>query len=264
VRYIDIAGAPALPEKWIAFEANRSLSLAELASDRERIKFVRDNAGWSELKAWLFLLSGEKCWYCEAREWRAPLDVDHFRPKLAVTVDGLTIAQHGGYWWLAYDWRNYRLSCQRCNRPNRDPDGVLRGKTNEFPLRDESKRNFSKLDSILNEEPRLLDPCHAEDPKLLVHGLNGEVYPAAEPSTWDYERAAFTIHLLWFNEPKISEYKRERWQVLNILLNSGDPRTINEVGEQVKRCIGSRHEYSAFFRSVIATHRDKAWVDALL
>ena len=39
-------------------------------------------------------------------------DVEHFRPKSAVLDDPL----HGGYWWLAYDFQNYLLSCSLCNR----------------------------------------------------------------------------------------------------------------------------------------------------
>ena len=60
-----------------------------------------------------------KCAYCE-RICKA--DIEHYRPKKAVTED----AAHPGYYWLCYEWTNLIPSCITCNR-----DGA---KHNKFPI----------------------------------------------------------------------------------------------------------------------------------
>jgi uncharacterized protein (TIGR02646 family) len=236
--------------------------MAALPTDEARAEYLRKHTSWSVLKVWLGGFSAQKCWYCEATSARAPLDVDHFRPKLRVTVDRAALLGHSGYRWLAYEWTNFRLCCQACNRPEKDARGTLFGKANEFPLQDEQRRCHQAADPLANEQPRLLDPCIEADCALLVHAIDGEVKPAAPPATWEHHRARYTIDLLGFNLPPVPKDKRERWQLLSIL--------IEKVGgtDQVKSAIAAHikpdHEYASFFHSAISTHRDKAWVDALL
>jgi len=56
-------------------------------------------------------LSREKCWYCETKQERSNMAVDHFRPKSGVAE----CAAHPGYWWLALAADNYRFACTYCN-----------------------------------------------------------------------------------------------------------------------------------------------------
>ncbi|MFO0940017.1 MAG: hypothetical protein U0930_04555 [Pirellulales bacterium] len=68
---------------------------------------------WSELKRWLLdnVFCG-KCAYCESEtEVAGYAAADHYRPKGRVDGD----AEHGGYFWVAYDWRNLVPCCNRCN-----------------------------------------------------------------------------------------------------------------------------------------------------
>jgi hypothetical protein len=79
-----------------------------------------------------------KCAWCEQHcEWRRQLDVEHYRPKAAVTrwegspplvsdVPPEQVPVSGGYWWLAFDWNNYSLACGPCNQG---------WKRNLFPVR---------------------------------------------------------------------------------------------------------------------------------
>lgn len=195
---------------------------------------------------------------------RAAFDVDHFRPKLGVTVDGVKLANDFGYHWIAYAWWNFRLSCQRCNRPERDDGGELRGKFNEFPILDEALRCQSAADLLTHEAPRLLDPCVEADCDLLAHGLDGEVKPTAPQGSWEYDRSRYTIDLLGFNEWNLPEDRRGKWQALAILIQIAPDPAQKEVQDVLAPYLSCNQEYSRFFRSAIGTHRDKAWVQNIL
>ena len=262
MRCIDVPNPPDLPPRWGNLVARRIGAIALLPTDAARAEYIRRHPTWNVLKAWLSRLSAHKCWYCEAKSPRAPADVDHFRPKLLVTIDRVALVGHSGYRWLAYEWANFRLACQRCNRPENFESGVLVGKANEFPIQDERRRCHSSADPIANEVPRLLDPCNANDCALLVHAIDGEVKPSAVRGTWEHDRARYTIDLLGFNLPQVPKDKRERWQILSILIDKvGDTPEVRGV---ISSHIASDHEYTSFFYSAVSTHRDKEWIEELL
>lgn len=264
MRFIHIPLPPHLPKRWPNICAGRIAKVDALATQHLRSKYIKSIGSWSLLKKWLANASGHKCWYCEAKSTRAPFDVDHFRPKLGITVDGIKLVGHDGYYWLAYEWWNFRLSCQRCNRPEKDDGDTLHGKANEFPIRDETQRCALPTGSLETELPRLLDPCVKADCELLAHGIDGEVKPVAPHDSWEYQRARYTIDRLGFNEWNTPEDKRGRWQTLATLLNVvGDTANPGVIAE-INKYLSLDHEYSSFFRSAIGTHRDKAWVEALL
>jgi hypothetical protein len=96
-----------------------------------------------------------KCAYCEAYITDFETgggDIEHFRPKLAVTDENDEPIEHDGYYWLAYYWKNLLPSCQLCNRPN---NGTL-GKRNRFPVA--GTRAKTHTDPITAEDPLLLNP----------------------------------------------------------------------------------------------------------
>ncbi len=264
MRLIFIPYPPHLPRRWNTVYQSRVAALAMLVSHQLRADYFRRHSSWNRLKAWLSGLSSQKCWYCEAKSPRAPFDVDHFRPKLRITADGVTVAGHTGYYWLGYECSNFRLSCQRCNRPENDETEALRGKHNEFPLRDEAARCNAPGAALEIESPRLLDPCVEADCVLLAHGVDGEVKPVAADDTWEFQRARYTIDRLGFNEWNTPEAKRSRWQTLATLIVTVGDNVNPAVVEELKRHLSQDQEYSSFFRSAIGTHRDKAWVEALL
>jgi hypothetical protein len=149
-------------------------------------------------------------------------------------------------------------------RPEKDDEETLHGKANEFPVQDEVQRCSLPAASLDTELPRLLDPCVKVDCELLAHSIDGEVKPTAPHGSWEYLRAQYTIDRLGFNEWNTPEEKRGRWQTLATLLaavgNTAHPAVIAEL----KKYLSHEHEYASFFRSAIGTHRDKAWVEALL
>lgn len=264
MRFIPIPLPPQLPKKWPKIYAGRITRVGALATQDLRSEYIKKNGSWGLLKKWLANASGHKCWYCEAKSTRAPFDVDHFRPKLGITVDGLKLVGHTGYYWLAYEWWNFRLSCQRCNRPEKDDGDTLRGKANEFPIQDEAQRCRLPVGLLTPELPRLLDPCVQTDCELLAHGIDGEVKPASPTGTWEYQRARYTIDRLGFNKWNTPEYKRSQWQTLATLIDIVGDIENPAVTADLNRFLSHDHEYSSFFRSAIGTHREKTWVAALL
>ena len=262
MRFILIQLPPNLPARWPKTSSRRITTVEAFASHNLRSAYIKKNGSWGVLKKWLANASGQKCWYCEAKSTRAPFDVDHFRPKLGITVDGVKLAAHNGYYWLAYEWWNFRLSCQRCNRPEKDDDESLHGKANEFPIQDEKQRCSQPTASLTSELPRLLDPCVEADCELLAHGIDGEVKPLALTGTWAHQRARYTIDRLGFNDWNTPETKKNSWRLLDdlIRLAGNQPSVVTHLQEH----LSNDHEYSSFFRSAIGIHRDKAWVEALL
>lgn len=262
MRFVQVPLPSHLPKRWLTIAAARIAAVGACPTHDIRSTYIKKHTSWGQLKKWLSQVSHYKCWYCEAKSNRAPFDVDHFRPKLGITVDGVELAGHGGYYWLAYEWRNFRLSCQRCNRPEKDEADVLHGKANEFPVRDEAHRCTLPAALLTTEEPRLLDPCNEADCELLAHGIDGEVKPLALTGTWDNQRARYTIDRLGFNDWNTPETKKNSWRLLDdlIRLAGHQPAVVAHLQEH----LSTDHEYSSFFRSAIGTHRDKAWVEALL
>lgn len=253
---------PHLPKTWGATVIRRLAGFAAATTHQQRSKYLTAHGDWTQLRGWLAALSGDKCWYCESKSARAPFDVDHFRPKLKVTVNGIRLVGHEGYHWLAYDWSNFRLSCIMCNRPGTD-EGEPIGKRNEFPIRHEAVRSSAAAVHHHVEEPKLLDPCVESDCDLLAHGIDGEVRPSAAEGTWPYDRAHYTIGLLGFNTAPMPEEKRKVWNTLAVLIElcpDGGPSVEARLNEHLH--VDS--EYYSYLRTSIATYRTKDWVRRLL
>lgn len=265
MRYIAIPNPPGIPPRWAIISKERTSALALIKTHKERSDYLKKHSSWGALKPWLSLISHGKCWYCEANCLRATSDVDHFRPKLGTTVNRLKI-NHDGYYWLAYKWENFRLSCQRCNRPEKDED-ILHGKANEFALKIPNHRCNSEDDAnnkIEDELPTLLDPCCKEDIALLAYTLDGEVKPAANSGTWEYQRAHYTIDALGFNDFGVPAYKKRRWLTIATLIRLAGKRGDRQAARKLMEHMDASHEYSSFFRSVIGTHRDKDWIEEVI
>jgi uncharacterized protein (TIGR02646 family) len=267
VRFILLAHPPNLPRRWNNVYIGRRDGLTALTTGVQRSDYLNKKPSWNLLKKWLASMSAEKCWYCESHSIRSPFDVDHFRPKLAITVDGTPLAGHSGYYWLAYEWWNFRLSCQRCNRPEKDESDNLHGKANEFPILDEATRCTTPAGVLNSESPRFLDPCVEGDCSLLAHSIDGEVKPVASNGTWDNLRARYTIDRFGLNNWNTPESKRSKWQPIAVLLTivGSNPAHVSPaVTDELNKHLSNDHEYSSFFRAAIGTHRDKPWVESLL
>lgn len=136
-----------------------------------------------EVKQALRDLFHGKCAYCESPLPTQPAEVEHYRPKGEVIVDGR--ARRPGYYWLAASWENLLPSCIDCNRErNQEIPGVGArkvGKANRFPIanetcRDHPDRMVPGLEKV--EKPLLLHPCLDAPEKHLEFVDEGSVRPA--------------------------------------------------------------------------------------
>ncbi len=115
----------------------------------ERITFPRSKSHWlaADVKGTLYAQHWRICAYCSKELDRGDWgDVEHFRPKGRVHE----APEHGGYWWLAYAFSNYLLSCGYCNSSR---------KGTKFPLLPRRQRvRFDNRWRIPQEARVLVDP----------------------------------------------------------------------------------------------------------
>lgn len=204
--WIDF-GRLEIPDGWLTSAVGAASEAAAAAPNQRSATVNARRMIWTGLKSSLAVLSSEKCWYCDSRQDRSYLAVDHYRPKAA--VDG--IPSHGGYWWLAFDASNFRLACTRCNSASRNSDGSVFGKQNQFPLEDEAMRANEPGHNLLRERPLLLDPTVSIDASLLFFDVDGmarpnpRLCPAGSPSE---RRARATIDIVNLNQPGIRDRRK--------------------------------------------------------
>jgi hypothetical protein len=181
MRHIAIAGMQ--PDLTWVTNANGLLAKLKAAPDAAaRNKIIDDNdTVWGELKQWLLNLSHQKCWFSEAKDCFSHMQVEHFRPKKsAKDLDGTT---HEGYWWLAFDWQNFRI-CTNALNPKK---GTC------FPLRKKCIR-CSPHGDLRYEITLLLDPVDEDDPALLSFNVLGEAIPAAHVTdAWERSRVEYSV-----------------------------------------------------------------------
>ncbi len=144
-------------------------------------------AVWKELKErFLIQCNHRKCMYCEgAYIAGSHNDAEHYRPKKAVT-EGRSSIDHPGYYWLAYEWQNVLLSCQKCNESHSNgTDGRHPGKLNEFPIggsrvsepHENPEEWWSELEA---ENPLLLHPYFDYPEEHFRAGKHGLIIPLTE------------------------------------------------------------------------------------
>ena len=258
MRHISIEGKTP-PEKWLN-KADALMALLEGAPDKpSRDKIIDDNSKlWGELKNWLLSLSDQKCWFSEAKDCFSHWDVEHYRPKKSVKDEDGT--EHDGYWWLAFNWKNFRI-CG--NVGNRKKGGY-------FPLRDTSSRSLAGADTR-TEEPLLLDPVDQDDPNLVFFNVEGDIVPVPGADCWEKKRVSYSVErckldfgplkdkrkVVW-NEcwERVEEYRRE----LN--LYSTDPSNMiaknqyKEAAKHVRKMVKPESEFSAVARACICSTGD--------
>lgn len=193
-----LVGDPLVREAIEAAEEARRDVAAEEDPVRRRELIERHRDKWVAFRPHFERLFGEKCWYTECENPGTDDDVDHFRPKGRVAEDAL----HGGYWWEALNWRNFRLSCHRANRLRINQDaGDTQGKGDHFPLLDPTRR-WRDPGQPNRESPMLLDPVRPGDPGLLTFQIDGRA--ALSPRHADepdarrrVEASRVCLHLDW-------------------------------------------------------------------
>ena len=157
------------PTEWIV-ETRIARKIVVRAPLNQKNNMIEKYQNWRSLKPSLLPIFNNKCWYSETPQVGTDTDIDHFRPKNRVHG----VQHHKGYWWLAFDPSNYRVSCIVSNRRRKDlVTDKTGGKADYFPLVDEEKRIYLSQHNLCNERPILLDPCNQEDVKLITFSDDG-------------------------------------------------------------------------------------------
>ena len=173
---------------WLKKAEIRKKTLSNKATHDERTKYLKSANIWNEFKPILIKYYGDKCWYSECDLTGSFGDIDHFRPKNKSTDEyGKTILADG-YWWLAYDYLNYRLSCEKSNRSFGDG-----GKNDRFPLKEGT---VPATQGNSNDIPILLDPCVKNEVNLIDCDESGKIKAL---STDSYEKYRVEISEKTYN-----------------------------------------------------------------
>lgn len=240
-----------------------------------RKKLIDENSSvWKAFREPFQECFGDKCWYTESLNVATDDDIDHFRPKLRVWERR---DDHPGYWWLAFDWENFRLSSHRANRLRKNAAySVTAGKGDHFPIFDEGARWMARTD-ICSEDPKLLDPTDPADPQLISFNIDGTVTvaPAFKDDPRATERVEVTrlyLHLDW---PKIVGRRQEVYAEVLGLVVEGDnawkalahnpaDRKVKDVAEKLIRLGDGAQEYSRAAVAFVRSFRDRPWIETMV
>ncbi len=193
-----------------------------------------------EVKRRLDALFHGKCAYCETfYSASAPVDVEHYRPKGAVSEN----PNHPGYWWLAMSWDNLLPSCIDCNRKRNQRvflvssslsaqyhsshDSKLpqtqAGKKDSFPLAAGGQHVLPEGLGFGAEQPLLLDPTRDDPAQHLRFHIDhaaplGMVLPVSKDNVAS-ERGTTSISVFGLNRLGLVQ---ERTRLLRQLEFLGD------------------------------------------
>jgi hypothetical protein len=206
MRHINTTNAKP-PDAWLRKAEELTKQLCKIPNMHDKIAFINKNQKfWKKLEKFLKDKSHGKCWYSEAKDCASYLHIDHFRPKSE--VKGLNGEEFDGYWWLAFDWKNYRLSGGAVNTP----------KSSKFPVRPGTQRATAPENDIDDEEPHLLDPIKLTDPALLTFDEEGMPKSLYE-NGWHKERVDVSIDILNLKFDSLVQARKKVWFECNNKIN---------------------------------------------
>lgn len=215
-----------------------------------------------ELLAFLSKLSDGKCWYTEAKFAAEYPHLEHFRPKSCARNEDWS-KYHDGYWWLAFDIENYRLSKPMPNTR----------KGAYFPLRELAMAVNDPSIAVTRESPLFLDPTNEDDVALIGFNSLGQPEPCKEPAVdlddWDLRRIEFSIKRYGLDEPELCNQRKALWISLCALFDeyavvgfkAKRERCIESAGKakQIKKELGKfldqKHEFTSLIRECFNSHK---------
>lgn len=213
--FIDINKAK-LPAKWKRKAKKLTQQLIALP-EGDRSLFIENQrkSTWGDpacLKA-LRSVVGNKCWYSEVPLEGADPNVDHFHPKGRVKVIDEKFEPTGetlsGYWWWAFEWRNFRLAAMHANQRRVDEE-TNGGKADYFPVLGARAVELTDY-SLCIEQIIPLDPCSISDVALLWFDPNGVPSCSswrAKPSDAEIFRVKASIWLYHLDKGEIKDKRQ--------------------------------------------------------
>ena len=256
MRKVIIRGTP--PQDWVDDAQAVTDQLKAAASKVEREEIIkRKESLWRDdrIRNWLLDQFNNKCWYTEAYESVSSIHVDHYRPK--GRVRDLDNNEDDGYWWLAFNWNNYRICGQLINVK----------KSDVFPIAEGIKARELDLVALKLEAPLLIDPIK-EETRLISYEKDEDAciaVPSADISNSERFRAEKTIELLGLNRlAKLNQKRAEFWD--NCLMaiadykgGAEDPQAIRLVRQvsainELKKKVTYEVEFSSISEACIRKH----------
>lgn len=195
------------PQDWLDEAQRVTDALTAAKRDDERDALIEQYSRlWRDyrIRDWLLGLFHNKCWYTEAQEAVSAYHVDHYRPKGQVTDIG-RIKPEPGYWWLAFNWQNYRICGQLINVK----------KSDVFPLMEGQRAMHDIPRSLKLEAPTLIDPT-TDDARLISFemdedGCRAVPMPGAEEE--DCGRVEATIEIIGLNRlDRLNQKRADVWR----------------------------------------------------
>jgi len=263
MRFIDLLGSGgptdangAVDATWIADAQALAQQLINAPDKATRDAIIDANdAVWKRLRDWLLRLSNDKCWYSEARDLFSVPEVEHFRPKKRCKRVPRG-AVDDGYWWLTFDWSNYRI----CGKVGNSKKGDF------FPLAANSPVAVHGGLGVANEIPLLLDPARAGDPDLLSFDEDGSCGPHADADGFTQLRVETTRQRLNLDHGRIKKARQRVWarcwvligecrdlaQQLNQAPGAAEFDRLNQKKEELRRMVRPESEFSAVARTCLA------------
>lgn len=214
-------------------------------------KPIRIKSCWGRYKDELKQVQHGKCGYCDSSVTAvAHGDVEHYRPKSAVSTLGDEKVWRPGYWWAAFRWENYLFACQICNQ---------RWKRNLFPVEDEAGRQLPPTETSQPEEtPLLLNPFYGPHPyEHLRFRPDGMVEPLG-----DSKYGQSTIRVCGLNRDELRQKRRENaqkaWELVRELVEAQGPgldralRGFYQLGQEER-------EYSGMVQAIFEQNTGVPW-----
>lgn len=236
MRFVDPSKIK-IPQDWLDKAIKLQKELEAIPLLKNKLEHIDKNQIWQDktlFKALSGVMDG-KCWYSEAKDLMSDRDVDHFRPKKKAKNTDNT--ERDGYWFLAYDWENYRFSSIYSNRLRKDKhsaEDIAFGKGIYFPLKEGTPVADTKK-KIADERPYLIDPTIRVDAALISFNSFGKVVPSVPKSyTWEVERVNASVIYYHLNHSPLKGARKIKWQACQIKINQlvklcTDPnRTLND------------------------------------
>lgn len=266
---------------WYKVEEFHLIQL-ETKSAEERKEYIKKHSDWNIILPIFIKEYGNKCWYSEA-----PLDngvIDHFRPKnkaINYCLDNTDvkhrfILKQDGYWWLAYNLQNFRLSSNTSNSRFDDMEieySQIGGKSIYFPLKCEENGSFITADcysEIVAEKSLLLDPLNPSDYSNITFDKNGDPFVCG---FMEMQKLKAEISINLFNLRNTLNFQKERqkiWIYIESVINEAkrylDNKNINDevkLKEQdncfdiIRKHIDNRANFSAVAYACLKIHQIK-------
>ncbi len=190
--------------------------MAKAPAQRNAFIDQKRDATWahSEVLAALRAAAGNKCWYSEVKLEGQDPNVDHFRPKGRIQEVDANLQKTGvesdGYWWLAFEFANYRLAAMHANQRRVDVD-TQGGKWDFFPIRGNRAAEGTVHGAIV-EDILALDPCSKTDIALMWFDPDGRPcgpQGKRKANDADKKRIDATIWLYHLDKTEIQTSRRQ-------------------------------------------------------